>query len=80
MCRSSPPALVLRGLASHCADYRLGIIYCRISVALTVFVPELEVKPLILTVTYIVVLFAIIVKDPTVAPMARRLGDNPDPR
>jgi CPA1 family monovalent cation:H+ antiporter len=49
-------------------------------VALTVFVPEREVKPLILTVTYIVVLFAIIVKDPTVAPMARRLGDNPDPR
>ena len=70
----------LRGLASHCADYRLGIIYCRISAVLTVFVPELEVKPLILTVTYIVVLFAIIVKDPTVAPMARRLGDNPDPR
>jgi len=51
-------------------------------VVLTVFVPEREVKPLILTVTYIVivVLFAIIVKDPTVAPMARRLGDNPDPR
>ena len=80
MCRSSPPTLILRGLASHWADYRLGIIYCRISVALTVFVPELEVKPLILTVTYIVVLFSIIVKDPTVAPMARRLGDNPDPR
>ena len=47
--------------------------------ALTVFVLELEVKPLISTVTYIVVLFSIIVKDPTVAPMARRLGDNPDP-
>ena len=56
------------------------MIYCRISVVLTVFVPELEVKPLILTVTYIVVFFSIIVKDPTVAPMARRLGDNPDPR
>ena len=51
-----------------------------ISVALALSLPESEFKPLILTVTYIVVLFAIIVKDPTVAPMARRLGDNPDPR
>ena len=51
-----------------------------ISVALALSSPESEFKPLILTVTYIVVLFAIIVKDPTVAPMARRLSDNPDPR
>ena len=51
-----------------------------ISVALALSLPESEFKPLILTVTYIVVLFSIIVKDPTVAPMARRLGDNPDPR
>jgi len=43
-------------------------------------VPKFEFKSLILLVTYIVVLFLIIVKDPTVAPMARRLGDNPDPR
>jgi len=49
-------------------------------VALTFFVSELEVKLLILTLTYIVVLFSIIVKVLTVAPMARRLGDNPDPR
>jgi CPA1 family monovalent cation:H+ antiporter len=49
-------------------------------VVLTVFVPESEFKPLILTVTYIVVLFSIIVQGLTVAPMARRVSDNPDPR
>ena len=51
-----------------------------ISVALVLSLPESEFKPLILTVTYIVVLFSIIVQGLTVAPMARRVSDNPDPR
>ncbi|MDG1745167.1 MAG: sodium:proton antiporter [Planktomarina sp.] len=51
-----------------------------ISIALALSLPESEYKPLILTVTYIVVLFSIIVQGLTVAPMARRVGDNPDPR
>ena len=51
-----------------------------ISVALALSLPESEFKPLILTVTYIVVLFSIIVQGITVAPMARRVSDNPDPR
>jgi CPA1 family monovalent cation:H+ antiporter len=51
-----------------------------IFVALALSLPESEFKPLILTVTYIVVLFSIIVQSLTVAPMARRVSDNPDPR
>ena len=51
-----------------------------ISVALALSLPESEFKALILTVTYIVVLFSIIVQGLTVAPMARRVSDNPDPR
>ena len=51
-----------------------------IFVALALSLPESEFKPLILTVTYIVVLFSIIVQGLTVAPMARRVSDNPDPR
>ncbi|MDP4063507.1 Na(+)/H(+) antiporter NhaP [Rhodobacteraceae bacterium IMCC1933] len=51
-----------------------------ISVALALSLPESKFKPLILTVTYIVVLFSIIVQGLTVAPMARRVSDNPDPR
>ncbi|MDB2453029.1 sodium:proton antiporter [Planktomarina temperata] len=51
-----------------------------ISVALALSLPESEFKPLRLTVTYIVVLFSIIVQGLTVAPMARRVSDNPDPR
>ncbi|MDC1201303.1 sodium:proton antiporter [Planktomarina temperata] len=51
-----------------------------ISVALALSLRESEFKPLILTVTYIVVLFSIIVQGLTVAPMARRVSDNPDPR
>ena len=51
-----------------------------IFVALALSLPESEFKLLILTVTYIVVLFSIIVQGLTVAPMARRVSDNPDPR
>ncbi len=44
-----------------------------ISVALALSVPENEYKPLILTITYIVVLFSIIVQGLTIAPLAKRL-------
>lgn len=49
-----------------------------ISVALALSLPDGEWKPLILTVTYIVVVFSIIVQGLTVAPLARRLGREPD--
>jgi len=45
-----------------------------ISVALALSLPDSEWKPLILTVTYIVVLFSIIVQGLTVARLARRVG------
>ena len=45
-----------------------------ISVALALSLPDSEWKPLILTVTYIVVLFSIIVQGLTVAPLSRRVG------
>lgn len=49
-----------------------------ISVALALSLPDSEWKPLILTVTYIVVLFSIIVQGLTVAPLARRVGQKPN--
>ena len=49
-----------------------------ISVALALSLPDSEWKPLILTVTYIVVLFSIIVQGLTVAPFARRVGQKPN--
>jgi Na+:H+ antiporter len=49
-----------------------------ISVALALSLPENEWKPVILTATYIVVLFSIIVQGLTVAPLANRLGRAPD--
>lgn len=49
-----------------------------ISVALALSLPENEYKPLILTATYVVVLFSIIVQGLTIAPLARRLGREPD--
>ena len=45
-----------------------------ISVALALSLPDSEWKPLILTVTYIVVLFSIIVQGLTVAQLARQVG------
>ena len=44
-----------------------------ISVALALSVPENEYKPLILSITYIVVLFSIIIQGLTIAPLAKRL-------
>ena len=49
-----------------------------ISVALALSLPDNEYKPLILTVTYIVVLFSIIIQGLTIAPLANRLGREPD--
>lgn len=49
-----------------------------ISVALALSLPENEWKPLILSATYIVVIFSIIVQGLTVAPFATRLGREPE--
>jgi len=49
-----------------------------ISVALALSIPENEWKPLILTSTYIVVIFSIIVQGLTVAPLANKVGREPD--
>jgi len=48
-----------------------------ISVALALSLPDSEWKPLILTATYIVVVFSIIVQGLTVAPLAKRMGREP---
>ncbi|MEP5759647.1 MAG: sodium:proton antiporter [Litoreibacter sp.] len=49
-----------------------------ISVALALSLPDSEWKALILTATYIVVVFSIIVQGLSVAPLARKLGREPD--
>lgn len=49
-----------------------------ISVALALSLPDGEWKPLILTVTYIVVIFSIIVQGLTVARLAERVGREPE--
>ena len=49
-----------------------------ISVALALALPDSEWKPLILTTTYIVVIFSIIVQGLTVAKLAERVGRSPE--
>ncbi len=49
-----------------------------ISVALALSLPDSEWKPVILMATYIVVVFSIIVQGLTVAPLATRLGREPE--
>ena len=49
-----------------------------ISVALALSLPDSEWKPLILTATYMVVIFSIVVQGLTVARLANRLGREPD--
>jgi len=49
-----------------------------ISVALVLSLPDGEWKPLLLASTYIVVIFSIIVQGLTVAPLAGRLGREPE--
>jgi CPA1 family monovalent cation:H+ antiporter len=51
-----------------------------ISVALALSLPENEWKPLILTATFIVVVFSIIVQGLTIAPLARFLRRKPASR
>ena len=49
-----------------------------ISVALALSLPDSEWKPLILTATYIVVIFSIVAQGLTIAPLAKRLGREPE--
>jgi CPA1 family monovalent cation:H+ antiporter len=49
-----------------------------ISVALALSLPDFEWKPMILAATYVVVIFSIIIQGLTIAPMAKRLGREPD--
>ena len=49
-----------------------------ISVALALSLPDSEWKPLILTATYIVVIFSIIVQGLTIARLAERVGRAPE--
>lgn len=49
-----------------------------ISVALVLTLPDNEWKPLLLTMTYVVVLFSIIVQGLTIAPLAKRLARDTD--
>lgn len=48
-----------------------------ISIALALALPDSEWKPLILTATYVVVVFSIIVQGLTIAPLARRSDPGP---
>ena len=49
-----------------------------ISVALALSLPDSEWKPMILAATYVVVIFSIIVQGLTIAPLAKRMGREPD--
>jgi CPA1 family monovalent cation:H+ antiporter len=49
-----------------------------ISVALALSLPEGEWKPMILTATYIIVVFSIVIQGLTVARLANRVGREPD--
>ena len=49
-----------------------------ISVALALSLPDNEYKPIILTATYVVVVFSIIVQGLTIAPLAKRLSREPE--
>ncbi len=77
----SVPILMLRPFRSFPRDVipimTWGGLKGGISVALALSLPDSEWKPLILTATYIVVLFSIIVQGLTVAPLAKRLGREP---
>jgi len=76
------PILILKPFRSFTSDVipimTWGGLKGGISVALVLTLPDSEWKPLMLAMTYIVVLFSIIVQGLTIAPLARRLGREPD--
>ncbi len=78
----SVPVMVLRPFRSFSAGVipimTWGGLKGGISVALALSLPDSEWKPVILTATYMVVIFSIIVQGLTVAPLARRLGREPE--
>ena len=78
----SVPILMLKPFKSEPGDVipimTWGGLKGGISVALVLTLPDNEWKPLLLTMTYMVVLFSIIVQGLTIAPLARRLGREPD--
>ena len=76
------PVLLLRRWSKFARDVvpimTWGGLKGGISVALALSLPDSEWKPIILTTTYIVVLFSIIVQGLTIAPLAKRLNREPE--
>jgi CPA1 family monovalent cation:H+ antiporter len=76
------PLVILRPFRAFRADVvpimTWGGLKGGISVALALSLPDSDWKPMILTATYVVVVFSIIVQGLTIAPLARRLGREPD--
>ena len=76
------PILMLRFIRDYPRDVipimTWGGLKGGISVALALSLPDNEWKPLILTVTYMIVVFSIIVQGLTIAPLARRLSHEPE--
>lgn len=76
------PIMILRPFRKYQTDVvpimTWGGIKGGISVALALSLPDSEYKPLILTATYTVVIFSIIVQGLTIAPLARRLNREQD--
>ena len=76
------PILILKPFRTFTSDVipimTWGGLKGGISVALALSLPDNEWKPLILTTTYIIVIFSIIIQGLTIAPLANKLGREPD--
>ncbi|KAB7616344.1 sodium:proton antiporter [Amylibacter sp. SFDW26] len=76
------PIILLKPFRTFTADVipimTWGGIKGGISVALALTLPDSEWKPIILTATYVVVIFSIIIQGLTIASLAKRLGREPD--